>query len=178
MTSGMPCGRRFCWPAASVVVGALLLAGCAEDDPAPIAAPPSTTVRATTPSTTPSATTAAPVPVPGMPVPVSTGPSTVDSSRIRSLDDLPAAFECPSAVAPIRIPAPTGAEPIPDSLICPSRIAKGEAIYLWFFATPMEKRDALTAALARAKYVHAGANWVAAGSVNPDLGSVGGEVYR
>lgn len=187
MSPPRPSRARIVRAAPALVSAALLavLAGCANRAPTPAPATPSTTPSASpVPSTAgrpkPPPTPTAP-PLPGMPVPVSSAASGVDSARIRSLDDLPAAFGCPPAVTPIRIPAAaaTGtAAPAPDAVICPSSLAKGEAIYLWYCPTPQEKLAALTLALEQTKYVHAGPNWVAGGMVNPDLGSVGGEVYR
>lgn len=178
-----PSRARILRVALALVCAAVLavLAGCANRAPTPAPAPaatspgpgPSTAGRPTPPPTAP--------PLPGMPVPVSSAASAVDSARIRSLDDLPAAFGCPPAVTPIRIPAAaaTGTSaPAPDAVICPSSLAKGEAIYLWYCPTPQEKLAALTVALEQTKYVHAGPNWVAGGTINPDMGSVGGEVYR
>lgn len=63
-------------------------------------------------------------------------------------------------------------------MVCPSPLAGGEALYLWYAATPELKLSALTAALKQTKYVHGGPNWVAGGTVNPAMGTVGGEVYR
>lgn len=118
-----------------------------------------------------------------MPVPLSVGSSPVDSNRLRSADDLPSVFQCPSAVAPIRIPAAPAATaatvpPAPDAIVCASALADNEAVYLWYTPTPDAKLGALTEALARTRYVHAGPNWVAGGLVNPTMGTVGGEVYR
>jgi len=66
----------------------------------------------------------------------------------------------------------------PDRHRDASRLARDEALYLWFCATPEDKLAALTAALATTKYVHAGPNWVAGATINADMGTVGGEVYR
>ena len=174
--------------AASVLLCAVGLAGCADRDaePASTTPPATTSVATAAPSPTPtkvkpaaSTTTA----LPGMPVPTSVGVSPVDSARLRSLDDLPSVFQCPAAVTPIRIPAApaaTGATapPAPDAVVCASALADNEAVYLWFTPTPEAKLGALTAALATTTYVHGGPNWVAAGIVNPTLGTIGGEVYR
>ncbi len=182
-------GLRAVGVAASVVLGTLGLVGCADRDPEPASTtppPPATTSAAAAPSPTStkgkpgaSATTA----LPGMPVPTSVGPSPVDSAKLRSVDDLPSVFQCPAAVTPIRIPAApsaTGATvpPAPEAVVCASALADGEAVYLWFTPTPEAKLGALTVALATTKYVHGGPNWVAAGIVNPTLGTIGGEVYR
>jgi hypothetical protein len=162
-----------------------LLAGCADQEAAPTPPAPATsaagagpTSSAGTPST--SATTTA---LPGMPVPLSVGDSAVDASKLRSASDLPTVFGCPAAVPPIRLPAtpaPTGATvpPAPEAVVCASALADNEALYLWYTPTPEAKLGALTVALDRARYVHAGPNWVAAGMLNPQMGRVGGEVYR
>jgi len=200
-----PCTLRAVRVGAAVLVVAGVLAGCANRDPVPAPG----TSPAATPTPGPSAATqssgadtpSAPPPA-GMPVPTSTGNSPVDADRIRSLADLPAAFQCPSAVTPITIPAtttpvttPTGtATTAPTTptgtattaagkgtsaaVVCASRLARDEALYLWFCATPEDKLAALTAALATTKYVHAGPNWVAGATINADMGTVGGEVYR
>jgi hypothetical protein len=177
--------------ATSAVACAVGLAACADRDPAPTAPPvtPAATSTAATappsPSTTAkgkptaSATTA----LPGMPVPLSVGPSPVDPATLRSTNDLPSVFQCPAAVTPIRIP-PTipvsgaTAPAAPEAVVCASALADKEAVYLWFTPTPEAKLGALTQALATTKYVHGGPNWVAAGVLNPTLGTIGGEVYR
>ena len=177
--------------AVGVAAGALLCAGtaasCADRDPQPASTtPPATTsTAAPTPTTTakrktPSTTTTA---LPGMPVPLSVGPSLVDSRALTSIDDLPSVFRCPAAVTPIRIPAAPAATgstvpPAPEAVVCASALADNEAVYLWYTPTPEAKLGALTQALATTKYVHGGPNWVAAGLVNPTLGTIGGEVYR
>jgi len=171
---------------------AVFLTGCADKEPeaaAPAPAPP-----AATPAAAPSsARTSAPDPatptttttvLPGMmPTPVSVSDSPVDASRLRSTDDLAAVFGCPAAVPPIRLtaaPVPSGATtpPAPDAIVCASALADKEALFLWYAPTPEAKLGALTAALDRARYVHAGPNWVAAGMINAQMGTVGGEVYR
>jgi hypothetical protein len=117
-----------------------------------------------------------------MPTPASVSASPVDSSKLRFLDDLPVVFGCPTSVPPIRLPATVSTAatgpPAPEAIVCVSALADKEALYLWYTPTPEAKLGALTEALARVKYVHAGANWVAGGMVNPTMGSVGGEVYR
>jgi hypothetical protein len=177
--------------ATSAVACAVGLAACADRDPAPTAPPvtPAATSTAVTappsPSTTAkgkptaSATTA----LPGMPVPLSVGPSPVDPATLRSTNDLPSVFQCPAAVTPIRIPptvAASGATApaAPEAVVCASALADKEAVYLWFTPTAEAKLGALTQALATTKYVHGGPNWVAAGVLNPTLGTIGGEVYR
>lgn len=175
--------------AASVFLGVLGLAGCADRDPEPASTTPpapATTSAAAAPSPTtakgkPGASTT--TALPGMPVPTSVGPSPVDPAKLRSIDDLPSAFQCPAAVTPIRIPpapAATGATvpSAPEALVCASALAGNEAVYLWFTPTPEAKLGALTVALATTKFVHGGPNWVAAGIINPTLGTIGGEVYR
>ncbi len=132
--------------------------------------------------------------------PTTSGGSPVDGTRIASLGDLAAAFGCPSTVTPITIPATTTPAPLPPPVtsgtatvqpsptgtatvspavvVCASSYAGGEALYLWYAPTPEARQVAISAALARAKYVHAGPDWVAGGDVDPKMGSVGGEVYR
>lgn len=163
------------------------LTACADRDPVPSSTtPPATASTAAAPS--PTTTTAKPsasttTALPGMPVPLSVDPSPVDAARLRSVDDLPSVFQCPTAVPPIRIPASqptTGATvpPAPEAIVCASALADNEAVYLWYTPTPEEKLGALTEALARTKYVRGGPNWVAAGVVNPTMGTIGGEVFR
>ena len=175
--------------AALAVLGTGALAGCADKEPTPAppaaASTPAPTATPSRPSTSvgKAPTTSATTALPGMPVPVSVGGSAVDGSRLRSVDDLASVFGCPTAVPPIRLtatPAATGATvpPAPDAVVCASSLADGEALFLWYTPTPEAKLGALTAALDRARYVHAGPNWVAAGTINPQMGRVGGEVYR
>lgn len=196
-------GRRVTSGALALLT-AVALAGCADKEPQPsTTAPAVAPVTSHSPQIQPpvTATTTA---LAGMPTPVSMGPSPVDSAAITSMNDLPSVFGCPAAVAPIRIPAtPTPSSttsgttpstnpsapatpvaptspagpPAPDALVCTSSLAK-EALYLWYTPTQEGKLGALTAALKRAKYVHGGPNWVAAGAVDPQMGTVGGEVYR
>ena len=177
--------------AAGVAAGTLLcagtVAGCADRDPQPASTTPaSTTAAAPSPSSAttrgkaPSTTTTA---LPGMPMPLSVGLSAVDPGKLRSVDDLASVFQCPPSVPPIRIPAApsaTGATapPAPEAVVCASALAANEAVYLWYTPTPEAKLGALTQALANTKIVHGGPNWVAAGMVNPTLGTIGGEVYR
>ena len=186
----MPFGGHRVRLAAVLLTGAGLLTGCANRDPAAAPATSSPAAAVQTPLTR--TTAAAPSPatgtttvphLPGMPVPTATRDSGVDSTRINSLADLPAAFQCPNTVTPITIPGstPTGtstAKPTPDAIVCSSQLAKDEALYLWFYATAEDKLAALTAALSVTRYVHAGPNWVAGGTINPDMGTVGGQVYR
>ena len=154
--------------------------------PQPAPAAPSSTTAAARPSTSGRSTpsTATTTALPGMPVPVSVGSSPVDASRLRSTDDLASVFGCPSGVPAIRLtatPAPTGGHrrpPAPDAVVCASALADNEALFLWYTPTPEAKLGALTSALDRARYVHGGPNWVAAGTINPQMGRVGGEVYR
>lgn len=185
----MRLGTRAVGVAAGVLLCAGTVTGCADRDPQPASTtPPSTTTTAarvpssttTTKGRSPSTTTTA---LPGMPVPLSVGPSPVDPATLRSTDDLAAVFRCPSTVTPIRIPAGpaiTGATvpPAPEAVVCASALADNEAVYLWYTPTPEAKLGALTQALADTKYVHGGPNWVAAGLINPTLGTIGGEVYR
>lgn len=160
------------------------LTGCANRDPEPVAPAPTSSTSAASavkPKTSATSTTAAPLP--GMPAVKSTQPSSVDSSQLHSAADLASAFGCPTAVSPITIPASTaGATPtatvVPVSVVCASRLADDEALYLWYVATPEEKLAAVKAAMAQTKYVRAGANWVAGGTISPTMGTVGGEVYK
>jgi len=173
--------------AATGLLCAAGLSACADRDPQPASTTPPASTAATavpSPSTTKgkpatSTTTA----LPGMPVPLSIGPSPVDPATLRSVNDLPSVFQCPTAVTPIRIPASspaTGATapPAPEAVVCASALADKEAVYLWYTPTPEAKLGALTVALATTKYVHGGPNWVAAGMLNPTMGTIGGEVYR
>ena len=173
--------------AATGLLCAAGLAACADRNPQPASTTPPASTAATavpSPSTTKgkpatSTTTA----LPGMPVPLSIGPSPVDPATLRSVNDLPSVFQCPTAVTPIRIPASspaTGATapPAPEAVVCASALADKEAVYLWYTPTPEAKLGALTVALATTKYVHGGPNWVAAGMLNPTMGTIGGEVYR
>ncbi|GAA1902140.1 hypothetical protein [Lapillicoccus jejuensis] len=159
------------------LVAVPVLVGCASHDGS--TPPPSTTSTAS---------------------PTTSGGSPVDGTRITSLGDLAAAFGCPTSVTPITIPPTTTPAPLPPpvtsgtatvqppatgtptvspaAVVCASRYAGGEALYLWYAPTPADRDVAVRAALARAKYVHAGPNWVAGGDVDPKMGSVGGEVYR
>ncbi|MEO7061508.1 MAG: hypothetical protein ABI083_17445 [Lapillicoccus sp.] len=172
-------------PVVVAVVGAMGLSGCTGSTPAATTStpPPSATtaVGSTGPNPPPTVTTTA---LPGMPVPLSTGPSPVDPAAITSLDALPRAFGCPSVVSPITIPAATptasagAADPTPAVVVCGSTLAHGEALYLWYAPTPQAKLAALTAALKQTKYVHGGPTWVAGGTVDKTMGTVGGEVYR
>jgi hypothetical protein len=178
--------------AASGLLCAAGLSACADRDPQPAETTPPTSTAAPRPTATTTTTatstrgkpsTSTTTALPGMPVPLSTGPSPVDSAQLRSVDDLPTVFQCPTAVTPIRIPAATPAPgatapPAPEAVVCASALADKEAVYLWFTPTPEAKLGALTEALARTKYVHGGPNWVAGGLINPTMGTVGGEVYR
>jgi hypothetical protein len=174
--------------AASGLLCAAGLAACADQDPQPASTtPPATTAVPAVPSpsrtTAKGPTTSTTTALPGMPVPLSVGASPVDPATQRSDNDLPSVFQCPTAVTPIRItptPAATGATapPAPEAVVCASALAGKEAVYLWFTPTPEDKLGALTQALATAKYVHGGPNWVAAGVLNPTMGTIGGEVYR
>ncbi|MDQ2797549.1 MAG: hypothetical protein M3Y06_10355 [Actinomycetota bacterium] len=186
------------------------LSACADKEPAPaVSSKPAAAATSPGPQTQPPVTSSATTPaLPGMPVPVSAGSSPVDPATIRSIDDLPKAFGCPTTVAPIRIPAtptatpapadpsvavtPAPPSPVPPTPVPPTSPAgppapdavvctsglAKEALYLWYAPTPEAKLGALTVALKRAKYVHGGPNWVAGGMVDPKMGTVGGEVYR
>ncbi|MGV1007617.1 MAG: hypothetical protein ACOYBY_03295 [Dermatophilaceae bacterium] len=110
-----------------------------------------------------------------MPPVVSSGPSKVDSASVGSAADLPAAFQCPASIAPIQLPAtPTS----PAGVVCASKLADDEALYLWYVGNPDERYLALQTALAKAKYVHGGSTWVAGGMLDASMGDVGGDVYK
>ena len=173
--------------AATSLLCAAGLSACADRDPQPV---PATTPASSASTAVPSPSTTKGKPatstttaLPGMPVPLSIGPSPVDPATLRSVNDLPSVFQCPTVVTPIRIPASspaTGATapPAPEAVVCASALADKEAVYLWYTPTPEAKLGALTVALATTKYVHGGPNWVAAGMLNPTMGTIGGEVYR
>ena len=110
-----------------------------------------------------------------MPPVLSSGPSKVDSASVGSPADLPGAFQCPSTVAPIQLPAtPTS----PAGVVCPSKLADDEALFLWYVGTPDERYLALQTALAKARFVHGGSTWVAGGMLSSSMGDVGGDVYK
>ena len=118
-----------------------------------------------------------------MPVPTSVGASPVDSAKLRSVDDLPSVFQCPAAVTPIRIPPrrPRPAPPVPpapEALVCASALADARRSISGSRRHPRPSSARSPCALATTKFVHGGPNWVAAGIVNPTLGTIGGEVYR
>lgn len=122
-----------------------------------------------------------------MPQPKKVEDSAVDSTTIRSAADLPTAFTCQAGVTPIQIPAApataasAGATAVAAQLavvVCASGLAGREALFLYFTPTPQAKLAALEDAFDRAKYVHGGPNWVAAGTIDPQMGTVGGETYR
>ena len=113
--------------------------------------------------------------------------SAVDSTAIRAAADLPTAFNCQAGVTPIQIPAvaataaSAGTAAVAAQLavvVCASGLAGREALFLYFTPTPQTKLAALKDAFDRAKYVHGGPNWVAAGTIDPQMGTVGGEIYR
>lgn len=110
-----------------------------------------------------------------MPPVLSSGRSGVDSGAVSSLADLPAAFGCPASVRPIDLPAtPTS----PAGLVCTSKLAGDEAVFLWYVGTPDERYLALQTALAKAKFVRGGSTWVAGGMLSAQMGDVGGDVYK
>jgi len=125
---------------------------------------------------TPSSTTTAPATsaLGTLPPVLSSAPSPVDGNVITSVADLPAAFGCPKIPEPIVIPATATS---PTAVVCRSSLA-GEALYLWFAGDPDAKYLAVTAAMAKARYVRAGKRWVAGGMVDKQMGTVGGEVYK
>lgn len=161
----------------------LVLAGCSGDarsaPEATTASRPGVTSPAGTPAstrTTTRATAERTTSTLGLFPPVlSSGPSAVRSSAIRSLTDLPGAFQCPSTVQPITVPATQDA---PEAVVCASKLAGDEAVFLWYAGDPDQRYLALRAALAKAKYVHGGPSWVAAGMLDPAMGDVGGDVYK
>jgi len=179
-------------------VGALGLGACSAGDPAPTSTSPAASATSATDATP----TLSPVETGAdwAPVPVSSATSPVDRARLSSEADLSAAFGCTPGVAPITIPAsttpPQQPPPVtsgtvtvqprstlpatvsPTVVVCGSTLAGGEALYLWYAPTPEAKRVALRAALELTAHVHAGPNWVAGGTINPTMGTVGGEVYR
>ena len=110
-----------------------------------------------------------------MPPVLSSAPTKVDAGSIGSLADVPKAFQCPSNVTPIELPATPTA---PAGVVCPSRLAGDEALFLWYVGNPDERYLALQTALAKARYVHGGSNWVAGGMLNASMGDVGGDVYK
>ena len=149
----------------------------------------STSVRVTTPvatrrAATPTSaarTTEAPPPPPttstlGPFPPVrSSSPSPIDAAAIRSARDLPIAFQCLPQVTPIEVPGTGGA---PPALVCPSKLADGDAVYLWFVDSPDARYMALKAALARTANVRGGPTWVAGGARAASVAGLGGAVYR
>lgn len=110
-----------------------------------------------------------------MPPVLSSSRSGVDSGSVSSLGDLPAAFGCPAAVRPIDLPATPSS---PAGIVCTSKLAGDEALFLWYVGNPDERYLALTTALEKAKYVRGGPNWVAGGTVSAEMGDVGGDVYK
>jgi len=110
-----------------------------------------------------------------MPPVLSSGPSKVDAASVGSAADLPHAFQCPTNVAPIQLPASPTA---PAGVVCASNLAGGEALFLWYVGNPDERYLALQTALAKARYVHGGSTWVAGGMLNASMGDVGGDVYK
>lgn len=157
------------------------LAGCGSSDFAsaslttfvPTSAPATATTkskpRPTASATGPTTSTLGP-----LPKVLSSTPSPVDANIITALGDLPAAFGCPKVPEPIVIPA---SGTTPAAIVCQSSLA-GEAVFLWYAADPDAKYLAVKAALATARYVHAGRRWVAGGMVHQGMGTVGGEVFK
>lgn len=131
-------------------------------------APSPITIPAVAPAGPRAPTPATPTPAPATPAPATPATTTPPTSPTLT-----------SAPAPtVQTPAATPPTPAPAAVVCPSPLAGGEALYLWFAPTPELKLAALTAALRQARYVHGGPNWVAGGTVNPAMGTVGGDVYR
>jgi hypothetical protein len=110
-----------------------------------------------------------------MPKVLSTTPSAVDWRAIRSVADLADAFACKARVEPIAIKA---AATNPAGIVCPSGLAGDEALYLYYAPTPDDRYLAITHAMKTAKYVHAGPNWVAAGTLSATMGTIGGDVHK
>jgi hypothetical protein len=170
------------WYAVPVAAAALALAACGSGDagesggsgnaaavtaPATSKAPAKATGKAAAKPTTST--------LGAMPPVLSSSRSEVDSGAVSSLGDLPAAFGCPANVRPIDVPAtPTS----PAAVVCTSKLAGDEALFLWYVATPDERYLALQTALEKAKYVRGGPNWVAGGMVSAEMGDVGGDVYK
>lgn len=201
--------------AAALAVAVLGLGACATSGPAPTVtsatpAPSASSGASGTPgasgtsASTGTSTPRTPAPAAtgpdGQPTPVSSGPSPVDSTRLRSEADLPRAFACALDRPPITIPAATMVPPAPppvtggtvtvppestetptvspEVVVCGSSFAGGESLYLWYAPTGQTQLVALRAALDLAAHVHAGPNWVAGGMISPTMGEVGGDVYR
>ncbi|WP_295697974.1 hypothetical protein [Lapillicoccus sp.] len=116
-----------------------------------------------------------PITIPAV-TPPAAGPTTTSSAPTTTNSASTTTSSAPTAPAPTTATAPIALSPA--AVVCPSPLAGGEALYLWYAPTPELKLAALTAALTQTKYVHAGPNWVAGGTVNPAMGTVGGEVYR
>lgn len=110
-----------------------------------------------------------------MPKILSTSPSAVDWRTIRSVTDLPDAFACKARVEPIAIKA---SATNPAGIVCPSGLAGDEALYLYYAPTADDRYLAITHAMKTAKYVHAGPNWVAAGTLSATMGTIGGDVHK
>lgn len=168
----------------TVVVAALAVgvAGCGAGDYAStslttlVAAPAQPT--AVTPKARPTATTrptAATASTLGtLPPVLSRTPSPIDSAVITSLADVPAAFGCPKTPTPIVIPATRDS---PAAVVCRGTYVN-EALFLWYAADADARYLAIKAAMAKARYVHAGRSWVAGGMVDKTMGTVGGEVFK
>ena len=161
---------------------ALGLAGCGSSSTegssaAPTAAKSSAkpTATATSRSTTKTSAKVTTSTLGAMPPVLSSGPTKVDAGSIGSLADVPKAFQCPSNVTPIDLPATPTA---PAGVVCPSKLAGDEALFLWYVGNPDERYLALQTALAKARYVHGGSNWVAGGMLSASMGEVGGDVYK
>ncbi len=157
------------------------LAGCGAGDFASSSlttlAPPSSAAVVTTKAKarpTVSATVATTSTLGPLPQVLSSSPSPVDANVITSLGDLPGACGCPKAPEPTVVPGSGGA---PVAIVCYSPLAK-EALFLWFAGDPDAKFLAVKAAMAKARYVHAGPRWVAGGMVNDTMGTVGGDVLK
>lgn len=166
-------------PGAAVLLA--VLTACGSSDFA--SASQSTTVKPTATATatakskakaTATATAATTSTLGNLPPVLSRSPSPVDAAVITSLGDLPTAFGCPKVPEPIVIPASDAG---PAAVVCRGTFAD-EALFLWFAGDPDAKYLAVQAAMAKARFVHAGRGWVAGGMIDEKMGSVGGEVYK
>lgn len=178
---GRASGVRAGWIVGAVAAAAVLTGCGGGGAAAPTAAstsarPAPTTVKpsgkATTSKVTAPPTTSTLGPFPPI---LRTSASGVDAAAVHSLADLPGAFQCPAKPAPITLPAASGA---PASVVCQSKLAAGEALFLWYVDSPDSRYLALKAALAKAKFVRGGPTWVAGGMLDAGMGQVGGDVYR
>ena len=125
------------------------------------------------PTSTPASTTETTLGT--MPKILSTSASAVDWRLLRSVSDLAKVFACKPKVDPIPLPATATR---PAGIVCASGLAGDEALYLYYAPTSDDRYRAITHAMATAKYVHAGPNWVAAVALSPTMGTIGGDVHK